>query len=130
LGEPGDPGIVDGVDEGLPIAYQMLDAGVPVIASDGKQVGTVGSVLSAPNKDIFHGLLINTPGHDIRFVEAASIASIHEHGVDLRIDSAAAHSLPPPEHGAPVFDEDPERQQRWRHWVHVVTGRGDWDRER
>ena len=45
------------MDEGLPIAYQMLDEGVPVLASDGEQVGTVGSVLSAPEEDVFHGLL-------------------------------------------------------------------------
>lgn len=118
------------MDEGLPIAYQMLDEGVPVLASDGQQVGTVRSVLSAPEEDVFHGLLINTPSHGIRFLEAASIASIHEQGVDLRIDSAAAQSLPAPEHKAPVYDEDPTRQQRWRHWVHVMTGRSDWKRER
>jgi hypothetical protein len=124
------PVIVPLVDEGLPIAYEMLEPGVPVLASDGEQVGTVGAVLSAPEEDIFHGLLINAPGHGIRFVEAASIASMHEHGVDLRIDSAAARSLPPPEHNAPVYDEDPARQQRWRHWVHVITGRSDWNHER
>jgi hypothetical protein len=118
------------VDEGLPIAYQMLDTGVPVIASDGEQVGTVGSVLSAPEQDIFHGLLVKTPNHGIRFLEAADIASIHEHGVDLRIDSAAARALPPPEHDAPVFDENPAEQQRWRHWVHHMTGRSDWKHER
>lgn len=118
------------VDEGLPIAYQMLDDGVPVLASDGERVGTVGSVLDAPEKDVFHGLLIETPSHGVRFVEAAAIASIHERGVDLRIDSATAADLPPPEHKAPVFDEIPSQQRRWRHWVHVITGRGDWNRER
>jgi hypothetical protein len=118
------------MDEGLPIAYEMLDVGVPVLASDGEQVGTVSAVLGAPEKDIFHGLLINTPAHGLRFVEAPAIASIHEHGVDLRIDSAAACELPPPEHRAPVYDEDPTRQQRWRHWVHVLTRRSDWNHER
>jgi len=118
------------VDEGLPIAYDMLEAGVPVLSSDGQQVGTVGAVLSAPAQDIFHGLLINTPGHGVRFVEAASIASMHEHGVDLRIDAASARSLPPPEHEAPVYSEEPTRQQSWRHWVHIITGRSDWDHER
>ena len=116
------------MDEGRPIAYQMLDEGVPVLASDGEQVGTVGAVLSAPEKDVFHGLLINTPGRGIRFLEAAAIDSIHERGVDLRIDAGAAASLPPPEHAAPVYDEDPARQQGWRHWVNALTGRGDWDR--
>ncbi len=118
------------MDEGLPIAYEMLDAGVPVYASDGEYVGTVGAVLEAPEKDIFHGLLIDTEGHGIRFVEAATVASIHERGVDLRIDSEAARELPPPEHEAPVYDEDPARQKRWRHWLHVITGRSDWDHER
>jgi hypothetical protein len=118
------------MDEGLPISYEMLHEGVPVLSSEGKQVGTVGAVLSAESEDIFHGLLINTPEHGVRFVEAASIASLHEHGVDLRIDKAAASALPPPEHKAPVFDEDPSHQQSWRHWVNKLTGRGDWDRER
>ena len=118
------------MDEGLPIAYDVLEAGVPVYASDGERVGTVGAVLAAREQDIFHGILMNAPTHGVRFVEAAAIASIHERGVDLRIDSSAAHELPPPEHKAPVYDEDPERQQRWRHWMHVITGRGDWDHER
>jgi len=117
------------MDEGLPVAYQMLDAGVPVIASDGEQVGTVGSVLSAPEDDIFHGLLINTRGHGIRFLEASAIASMHEHGVDLRIDAEAARSLPAPEHRAPVYDEDPTEQGKWKHWVHIFTGRNDWKHE-
>ena len=118
------------MDEGLPIAYQLLEDGVPVLASDGQQVGTVGSVLSAPEEDVFHGLLIKTPGHGIRFLEADSIAAIHEHGVDLRIDSAAAQSLPPPEHKAPVYDEDPAKQTKWSHLVRKYTGRKDWDHER
>ncbi|MGI8559690.1 MAG: PRC-barrel domain-containing protein [Solirubrobacteraceae bacterium] len=118
------------MDEGLPTAYQLLDAGVPVLASDGASVGTVASVLSAPEADIFHGLLIDTPNRGVRFLEASAIASLHEHGVDLRIDAATAENLPPPEHRAPVYDEDPEKQQPWRHWVHRITGRSDWHRER
>jgi hypothetical protein len=118
------------VDEGLPIAYQMLDRGVPVLASDGQQVGTVGSVLADAGEDVFHGLLIETPHGGVRFVEADVVASIHEHGVDLRIDSAAALGLPGPEHKAPVYDEDPANQQQWRHWVHRITGRSDWHHER
>jgi hypothetical protein len=118
------------MDEGLPIAYQLLDEGVPVLSCDGEHVGTVGSVLSAPEKDVFHGLLINAPDNSIHFLEAAAIASIHEHGVDLRIDAATARTLPPPEHRAPVYDENPDQQQRWRHWVHVITGRSDWHHER
>ncbi len=118
------------MDEGAPIAYQLLDAGVPVLASGGERVGTVGAVLDAPEKDVFHGLLIEVPGQGLRFLEAASIASIHERGVDLRIDASAAGSLPAPEHAAPVYDEDPSKQQGWRHWAHVLSGRNDWKHER
>jgi hypothetical protein len=121
---------VPAVDEGLPIAYQLLDDGVPVLASDDQRVGTVRSVLADSAEDVFHGLLIDTPEGGVRFVEADIVASIHEHGVDLRIDSTAALGLPGPEHKAPVYNEDPDKQQRWRHWVHRITGRGDWDRER
>lgn len=117
------------MDEGLPIAYEVLEKGVPVLASDGEQVGTVHHVIAAPEKDIFHGLVIATPGRGRRFVEAADIASLHEHGVDLGIDAAAAERLPEPGGGAPVYDEDPGEMKGWHHWVHKATMRGDWKRE-
>lgn len=117
------------MDEGLPIAYSVLEQGVPVLASGGEQVGTVATVLSAPDEDVFHGLLIKTPSEGIRFLEADAIASIHEHGVDLRIDATAAQSLPPPEHAAPVYDEDPGAQTRWSHVINKLTLRKDWKRE-
>jgi hypothetical protein len=125
-----DTAIVAAVEEGLPIAYQLLDRGVPVLASEGTQVGTVTAVLAAPEEDVFHGLLIETSGRTVHFIEAASIASIHEHGVDLRIGAAAVMGLPGPEHSAPVYHEDPADQGRWHHWVHHLSGRGDWHRER
>jgi hypothetical protein len=121
---------VQRVNEGEPIAYQLLDDGVPVLASDGQSIGVVASVLSAPEEDVFHGLLVNTTHGGIRFVEADIIAAIHERGVDLRIDATAALGLPGPEHSAPVYDESPDEQQRWRHWAHRLSGRNDWHHER
>ena len=41
------------MDEGLPIAYEVLDKGVPVYASGGEQVGTVDHVVSAEREDHF-----------------------------------------------------------------------------
>jgi sporulation protein YlmC with PRC-barrel domain len=120
---------VSAVDEGYPIAYEVLEKGVPVLSSDGEQVGTVHHVVAAPEKDIFHGLVISTPGHGLRFVEGADVASLHERGVDLRIDSSATQDLPQPGGGAPVFDEDPGEMKGWHHWVHKATMRGDWKRE-
>ena len=63
------------MDEGQPISYEVLHEGVPVYSSDGQQVvGTVRSVLSAPEEDIFHGLLIYDEAKTMRFVEASAIA--------------------------------------------------------
>jgi hypothetical protein len=116
------------MDEGLPIAYEVLDKGVPVLASNGEQVGTVDHVVAAPEQDIFHGLVIAVPGRGRRFVEAADVATLHERGVDLSIDSAAVQELPEPGGGAPVYDEDPATQTKWSHWANRLTGRNDWHR--
>ncbi|HVR05355.1 MAG TPA: hypothetical protein VMS02_04885, partial [Solirubrobacteraceae bacterium] len=68
------------MDEGLPISYEVLDRGVPVLDSGGAQIGTVASVIDAPEEDIFHGLLVEVSGVGIRFVPAEAIAALHEHG--------------------------------------------------
>jgi hypothetical protein len=119
------------VDEGLPIAYPVLDAGVPVYASDGTTVGTVDHVVAAPQEDIFHGIVIRV-GSTRRFAPADQIASLHERGVDLRIGAAEAASLPEPHGGAPAWHErEPGvKPSRWTHFVDLVTGkdphRRDW----
>lgn len=118
------------MDEGNPIAYQVLERGIPVLASDGRSVGTVDHVVMAPEKDIFHGLVIDASDHGKRFVPADDVASLHERGVDLRIAPAAVHDLPTPGGGAGVYDEDPGEMKGWHHWVHLVELRGDWQRER
>ena len=122
------------MDEGLPIAYLVLEEGVPVYCSDGEQVGTVEHVLSVPAEDIFHGIVMSAEGAR-RFVAADQIASLHEHGVDLRIDAAAAAALPEPHGGATVLrDSDPGvKPSRWKHVVDLVSGanprRRDWTEE-
>jgi uncharacterized protein YrrD len=118
------------VDEGNPIAYQVLERGVPVMSCDGKSVGVVDHVVMAPERDIFHGLVIRLSGHDSRFVPADDVASLHERGADLRIDAAAVQSLPEPGGGAAVYDDDLGEMKGWHHWVHRATLRGDWRRER
>ena len=119
------------VDEGLPIAYQVLDDGVPVYASGGELVGTVEHVVSAPAEDIFHGIVMSAGGSR-RFVAADQVASLHEHGVDLRIDAAAAAALPEPSGGAAAFRlrEPGVKPSRWTHILDRVSGkdsrRRDW----
>jgi sporulation protein YlmC with PRC-barrel domain len=122
------------MDEGLPIAYEVLDPGVPVYASDGAAVGTVDHVVAAPREDIFHGIVIST-GSGKKFVAADDVASLHERGADLRIDAAAIDGLPEP-HGAASSRhvlEPGVKPSRWKELVDMVTlrrpGRRDWTDE-
>jgi len=96
---------VSSFDEGLPIAYMVLEKGVPVYAAGGEQVGTVDHVVSAPEKDIFHGIVMRGPNHQ-QFVPADQIESLHELGVDLLIDAEEAARLPNPHGAAPVWRDD------------------------
>jgi len=111
------------MDEGLPVAYQVLEKDVAVYASGGEQVGTVDHVVAAPDQDIFHGVVIAL-GKDRRFVAAEQIASLHEFGVDLAIDANAAANLPQPHGGAPVFrDHEPgAKPPVWKHFVDRMGG--------
>jgi hypothetical protein len=125
---------VGGVDEGLPIAYQVLDQGIAVYAAEGTQVGTVDHVIALPEQDIFHGIVLLVEGRR-RFVAADQVASLHERGVDLLISAAAAGELPEPHGAAPAWrDREPGvKPSRWAHLVDLVSGkdphRGDWTEE-
>ena len=84
------------MDEGSPTSWEALQPGTAVFASDGSLVGKVKEVLAVPEDDIFEGLIVDT-GHGDRFADWELIASLHERGVDLRIDgAAAAANLPEP----------------------------------
>ena len=68
------------MDEGLPIAYLTLDEGVTVYASDGAQLGTVDHVVAAPEKDIFHGIVMKDHRRQY-FIAADDVASLHGGGL-------------------------------------------------
>ena len=122
------------MDEGLPIAYGVLDDGVPVYSADGKSVGTVEHVVAAPELDIFHGIVLRSAG-GTHFVEASQVASLHERGVDLRIDASAVAALPMPEGAAPAWrvHEPGIKPSRWRHLLDRLEGvdpnKRDWNRD-
>lgn len=121
-------------DEGLPIAYEVLESGVPVYASGGEPVGTVAHVVAAPEEDIFHGIVLNGE-QGPRFVPADQVASLHERGVDLRIDRAAVAALPQPEGGAPAWrvEEPGVKPSPWRRFLDLMEGKDPrsrgWDEE-
>jgi len=91
------------VDDGHAIHYSAVEKGTPVYGSDGVAVGTVESILDNYRERILDGIVIRTPGRDLRFVDAPEVARTAERGVTLTISSAEAESLPPPEHAAPTF---------------------------
>ncbi len=122
------------MDEGLPIAYEVLDEGVPVYSCDGEALGTVAHVMAAPAEDIFHGIILKTSSGTC-FVAADLVASLHERGVDLRIDANAAAALPSPETTSPAWHvrEPGVKPSRWRHILDELEGvaptRRNWTRD-
>lgn len=85
-------------DLGEPTSYLAVSKGVPVYSSDGERLGRVVRVLSAPNLDMFDGIVFDTtagPGGG-RFVDAPEVGQIFERGVVLKIDAAEAARLAPP----------------------------------
>jgi uncharacterized protein YrrD len=85
-------------DLGAPISYLTVADGVPVFASDGREVGKVSHVLADTDVDVFEGIVMSCGGlpPDHRFVDADQVAELHERGVVLAIDSELAGELPKP----------------------------------
>ena len=82
-------------DDGQQIGYKLLPSGVPVLSSDGIEIGKVQRVLDNAREHIFDGIVIATPDGR-RFVDAPEVARITEQRVTLTIDAAEARNLPPP----------------------------------
>ena len=119
-------------DLGAPASFLTLPKGVPVYSSDGEELGKVEYVLSAPNIDIFDGIVLDTsvlPGGR-RFVDAPEVAEIYERGVVLTINAAAARNLPEPSANPGSLDVDPddlakgERHEKLRRAWDMISGKG------
>jgi len=82
-------------DLGKPSSYLALDAGAPVYACDGEEIGAVEQVLADDGEDIFDGLVVSGP-ESPRYVAGEQVEEIFERGVLLKLDAAAAAELPPP----------------------------------
>jgi len=122
----GAPRIIPGMDEGQPISYEVLERHIPVYTTDGVQVGTVDHVVAAYDKDIFHGIVIDTHAGK-RLVYADQIDSLHERGVDLSIDQAGAQDLVAPNGGTAVWrvNEPGTKPSEWHHIWGRFTPSGD-----
>lgn len=82
-------------DYGHRIAFEALERGVRVEASDGREVGTVKKVMIVHEKHLFDGIVVKTPQGD-RFVDAPEVDEIYERLVTLKIDGDQADELPEP----------------------------------
>lgn len=82
-------------EHGYRIAFEALERGVPVVTSDGVEVGTVKKVMIVHEKNMFDGIVVTTPGGE-RFVDAPEVDEIYERLVTLKIDGAEAAELPKP----------------------------------
>jgi hypothetical protein len=93
-------------DDGYAISYKLLGRGVPVVTSDGGEVGTVDRVLDNAREQIFDGIVVRSP-RGLLFVDAPEVARIAERRVTLSIGSAEADALPEYEPGPPEFSANP-----------------------
>jgi sporulation protein YlmC with PRC-barrel domain len=77
------------------ISYLALQRGVPVVTSDGVQIGTVAKVQDNAREHIFDGIVVKTEKGN-RFVDAPEVARITARQVTLTIDAGEAAELQPP----------------------------------
>jgi len=106
-------------DDEHQIGYQALPRGVPVIASDGAQVGTVRRVLDNAREHIFDGIVIDTP-QGRRFVDAPEVGRITTRRVMLTIDADEAARLP--EHTGKLGSMQIRAQRAGRRWRRRLPG--------
>jgi len=90
-------------DEGHAIHYSAVQRGTPVRASDGVEVGIVHQVVDNYREHILDGIVIDTGGGELRFVDGPEVARTAERLVTLAISAAEVADLPPPERGVGTF---------------------------
>jgi hypothetical protein len=98
------------MDLGNPVSYLVVADGTPVLASDGREVGTVEHVLADADSDVFDGVIVDMragPGGH-RFADASLVEAIYEHGVVLALTSAAAEELPEPSDNPAALEASPD----------------------
>lgn len=92
-----------------PASYLTLEAGTPVLARGGEEIGEVTHVLADEADDIFDGIVIDTTlgsgGH--RFVDAPEVAEITTEAVTLRLDKDSCEKLPQPSENPAAMEADP-----------------------
>ena len=84
------------IDDGHAVHYTALERGIPVLSSEGEDVGKVVEVLDNYREHIFDGLVIETIGGERKFVDAPEVGRTAERAVTLTITAAEVAQLGPP----------------------------------
>jgi hypothetical protein len=101
-------------DDEHSISYLALPRGVPVLSSDGVELGTVHRALDNAREHIFDGIVVKT-ADGRRFVDAPEVARITNRRVVLTIDAAEAANLPPDRGTLGAVETNLRRTgQRWK----------------
>ena len=87
------------------------------------EVGKVDEVVDNYREHILDGIVIETPGLELRFVDGPEVARTAERGVTLAITADDAASLPPPQRASAIFRPNPRTGRFGR-----LFGRG-WKRQ-
>ena len=95
------------------IGYQALPRGVPIVTSDGVQIGTVQRVLDNAREHIFDGIVMKTDSGR-RFIDAPEVARISTRQVTLTINAAEAADLP--EHRGALGAIETNLRRSGRRW--------------
>jgi hypothetical protein len=97
------------MDDGTPISYMGLEAGIPVVTAAGTQFGQVHHVLQVPELDLFDGISVTTH-RGLRFVDREQITDITTTVVRTSITDDEVDALPAPQ-GPPVVEVDLARDE-------------------
>jgi hypothetical protein len=73
------------------VSWLDVHAHIPVMSSDGHEVGKVLEVAALPEEDIFHGIVFQHSSRGRTYLApAADVAKITERAVYLSVDATAA----------------------------------------
>ena len=78
------------------VAWIAVEAGAAVLGADGAQVGTMKEVAGDEEHDIFHGLVVTSPGVEgDRYIPAERVTGIWPGRIQTDLTADEARALPP-----------------------------------
>ena len=78
------------------VAWIAIEAGASVIGANGAQVATMKEVAGDEEHDIFHGLVVTSPGAEgDRYIPAERVTCIWPRRIETDLTTDEARALPP-----------------------------------